>query len=475
MVSKEELKERFWGDSFVEKNSIERQISDIRKALGPKSPGKPYIETRYKQGWRLVADVKEVTPVPAAPEITKPKPRPVLSRAAVLLAIVLSIAGFAALWISKPEPEPRFSLLTSDRRPKIGPILTDGRRIFFRENRGDTERIVAIPITGGEPAPLAGTAPGAILEDISADCQHLLIQSLQGTSDNQLWDFPLNGGEPRPLLKGIGDAAWNGAADALALAHQGQMFLFDLNNRKLRSLVHLHGFITQPAWSPDGKRIRFSFEDPKDYFVSLWEFRTEGNKLNRLASLSDGHEWAMNGVWSRDGRYFFYQAGSHLRQDIWVSGSGKFNLGIRGTIPLTRGPGSWGWPALTWDPSTILAFSEQIRPELDQYDMNQHKWVAAWDGLAAYELNYSADGKRVAYVYQRDHTIWTANPDGTGRVRLTDSAIEAHQPHWAPDGSQIVFMGKRSLGDYRIYLVSAKGGPPRELLATGENQGVPTW
>jgi dipeptidyl aminopeptidase/acylaminoacyl peptidase len=55
--------------------------------------------------------------------------------------------------------------------------------------------------------------------------------------------------------------------------------------------------------------------------------------------------------------------------------------------------------------------------------------------------------------------------------------MEAHQPHWSPDGARIAFMGKGA-GDkarWRVYLVPASGGALDEALPQGDDQGVPTW
>lgn len=80
-------------------------------------------------------------------------------------------------------------------------------------------------------------------------------------------------------------------------------------------------------------------------------------------------------------------------------------------------------------------------------------------------------------VYTRfpDHTVWSARPDGTSRVELTDTQVEAHQPHWSPDRTRVAFMGKNAKGQWRVMLVPAKGGQPEEPLPSDEDQGVPTW
>jgi pimeloyl-ACP methyl ester carboxylesterase/DNA-binding winged helix-turn-helix (wHTH) protein len=59
VLSKNELMEKVWPDSFVEENNLAQNISMLRKALGEESGGQKYIETVSKRGYRFVADVRE--------------------------------------------------------------------------------------------------------------------------------------------------------------------------------------------------------------------------------------------------------------------------------------------------------------------------------------------------------------------------------------------------------------------------------
>src|SRR5262249_53557236 len=73
VVSKDELLERVWPDSFVEQNNLAQNISALRKALGEKEGGPRYIDTVPKRGYRFIS------PGTAQP---RPEPPPVAARAA---------------------------------------------------------------------------------------------------------------------------------------------------------------------------------------------------------------------------------------------------------------------------------------------------------------------------------------------------------------------------------------------------------
>ncbi len=58
VMTKKELMQQVWPDSFVEENNLARNISILRKALGKTHKGEDYIQTVPKRGYRFVGDVR---------------------------------------------------------------------------------------------------------------------------------------------------------------------------------------------------------------------------------------------------------------------------------------------------------------------------------------------------------------------------------------------------------------------------------
>src|SRR5215217_8584888 len=58
VITKKELMQQVWPDSFVEENNLAQNISILRKALGQTAAGEHYIQTVPKRGYRFVADVR---------------------------------------------------------------------------------------------------------------------------------------------------------------------------------------------------------------------------------------------------------------------------------------------------------------------------------------------------------------------------------------------------------------------------------
>src|SRR5689334_14793883 len=60
LVTKEELMETIWSDSFVEEANLARLVHKIRKTLGEDENGNKFIETVPTKGYRFVAEVETV-------------------------------------------------------------------------------------------------------------------------------------------------------------------------------------------------------------------------------------------------------------------------------------------------------------------------------------------------------------------------------------------------------------------------------
>lgn len=60
LVTKDELMAAVWPDSVVEETNLNHNICILRRALGEKATGQKYIETVPRQGYRFVAQVREL-------------------------------------------------------------------------------------------------------------------------------------------------------------------------------------------------------------------------------------------------------------------------------------------------------------------------------------------------------------------------------------------------------------------------------
>jgi DNA-binding winged helix-turn-helix (wHTH) protein/tetratricopeptide (TPR) repeat protein/nucleoside-triphosphatase THEP1 len=108
--SKSELMEALWPNAFVEEANLTQHIYTLRKALGDRPDGAPYIATVPRRGYRLNADVREAhgaprvlserqasTPVAATPEPRVVPPVTVDSERKQATVLHLGVANAAIL------------------------------------------------------------------------------------------------------------------------------------------------------------------------------------------------------------------------------------------------------------------------------------------------------------------------------------------------------------------------------------------
>ena len=96
---------------------------------------------------------------------------------------------------------------------------------------------------------------------------------------------------------------------------------------------------------------------------------------------------------------------------------------------------------------------------------------------------WSPDGTRLAA--KGLDGIWTLLPDGTGAVRLTQTAVtskerrEQYAPTWSPDGAYVAYTEERMQGSkptysYDVLRIPSGGGTPANLTRDGASAG-PVW
>ena len=68
VVTKEQILDHVWPDSFVAEAALSRCISELRRVLGDDAKKPRYIETIPKRGYRLIADTSRPVQPDIAPE-----------------------------------------------------------------------------------------------------------------------------------------------------------------------------------------------------------------------------------------------------------------------------------------------------------------------------------------------------------------------------------------------------------------------
>jgi Tol biopolymer transport system component len=402
------------------------------------------------------------------------------------LAAIIVLAATLVYWLRPPQPLPTvsgFVRLTHDGLPK-DLAGTDGSRLYLEERGpGQTFPIAQVSVTGGDISRIQAPSPVMHPANVSPDGSDLLVINSPGTSGGgPFWALPILGGSPRRLADAVGqDGAWSPDSKKLAYAKGSDLYLADADGSNSRKLASLSGRTTWPAWSPGGRVIRFTVVDSKTNIRSIWQVSADGTSLHRVLPGWHAQSGECCGNWMPGGKYFVFEAlpaGRNQVSQLWASrATGSFWHKVsHEPVQLTSGTVAYFDPVPGKRGKKLYAVAGLRRGELERYDSRAKTFTPFLGGISAGDVAFSKDGKWVAYVSYPDFTLWRARADGSDKLQLSFAPLWAVLPRWSPDGKQIAFYAFQPGELARIYLVSADGGTPRELMPDGSQAQVdPNW
>jgi dipeptidyl aminopeptidase/acylaminoacyl peptidase len=205
---------------------------------------------------------------------------------------------------------------------------------------------------------------------------------------------------------------------------------------------------TEPAWSPDGRRLAVTVADG-DYESSgpdsteIWVMNGDGDHREQLTRGGfDDHP-----AWSPDGSRIVFS-----RSDRVTGKASLLVMDAEGGPPsvlLEEDKGvSIGSPAWSPDGKTI-AFARTVTDGPPTYESHSSVWLVGDDGssphklseLSALQLDWHPDGERLL--------VTVAKPENgeLRTVRAGDGSDElvtanAANGRWTPDGTEVVFMSR---------------------------------
>ena len=494
LVTREELHEALWpSDTFVDfEHGVNAAVNRLRDVLGDSAENPTFIETLPRRGYKFIAPVetpmsKENTvSVPA--DRLEPLPEKKLLKRAGLVAVVAALAlVFVAYWRSEPQPPTVANIvrITNDGKAKnpLNPPVSDGVHLYFTEGlpRTSGSGIAQVSAAGGETTLLATTLKDVTaISSVSPDHSELLVANLatvESDSVLELWAQPLPAG-PAHRIGNIQAllATWTPDGSHIAYADGDTIMMANKDGSEPRPLAKASGTVFAIRFSPDGRRIRFDIADPKIGSNSLWEMNADGKNIHRV--FPDWTAFHCCGNWSPDGNYYYFQAGRGGSQAIWVMPERRSHFGRRAKGPtrLTSGPLHYGFAVPSSDGKRIFVLGEDPRVELLQYDLKAQRFDPYQGGVSAGPVDFSADGKWMAYISYPEMTLWRSHVDGSEKTQLTFPPVRAYGPRWSPDGSQIAFMDVAFDSPQRIRLTSATGGTAELLLpAHASRESDATW
>jgi eukaryotic-like serine/threonine-protein kinase len=317
------------------------------------------------------------------------------------------------------------------------------------------------------PVPVAVPGISPMVADVSPDGSSLLVGSEEkGKPTRALWNVRIPDSSYRRLGYAL-DAAFSPDRSSVAYTTpEGDIWLVRSDGTGGHKLGSAGGKAYWPAWSPDGRVIRF------DQGNRLWEISSNGSNLHEVLPGWHGADLCC-GHWTPDGKLYLFSAGW---SQIWALDERR---GLRQArtepVQLATGPIEWDPPWPSRDGKKIFAYGSTVRGELTRIDPATKALKPFLGGISADNVTFSKDSQFVVYVSYPDGILWRANRDGSKPLQLTDPPMKPMLPRWSPDGSQILFMDGSS-GRYIAFTVPSEGGIPKRILPDENgDQSDPNW
>jgi RNA polymerase sigma factor (sigma-70 family) len=409
----------------------------------------------------------------------------------------------------KVPHKPNFTKIQIPTKPGNGALSPDGKKFAF-VSQGS---MWVVPVHGkvspdiaGEPVRLPGTG-GAWRVGMcwSADGRWIAYSNLKDDAiSDEICIVPSSGGKVKKIIRKRTGLTWydtrlslspDGKVVAFASEEKGklQLFAVHVEGGDVKRLTQDGG--TQPAFSPDGKRIAYVEPQPQETGNRKSDVCIIPPEGGAPVQVSDLPGRAVGPVWSPDGKMLaFTRTGENsISEKIYIAPVSKTgrpeSSPAQIELPLTTSDLLAGW---TPDNEIGVLLENPEHLAIYTVPVSGGNATQVTPQGYAFHPRWSPDGERIYFRWFRDGygSCIGSVPSEGGEISIgpldADSRIFEVYPGGgnvvSPDGKKIAFSGAiRFSGDSKrddevaIYIIPIEGGEPKKLTISPGQDSFPCW
>ena len=483
VVSRTDMIQTLWPDTFVEESNLTVTVSMLRQALGDNEHGTEFIETIPKRGYRFVPAVQtqsngDVASVDfSSLEIIRLTHDGrvldvCISPDGSLLAYVPIESGKHSLWIRDLQSNETYQLLPHTPALCWGQqFAPDGRSVYFITTPpGSTiSELYRVPLGGGEPEKLVINidSPVGFSRDgtrmVFVRCfpgQHkdsLIVANVDGSHEQELsvrehpnkFTWCSASWSPDGNSIGIGASRNNELEFAILAIPVDGTEPYELTTWIWRDLRAV-------AWNQAGTRLYCSAMSENSNSLQIWCVSHPAGTAVRVTN--DPNNYEELSVAAQAPAMVTMEV--EARSNIWIESPGSSPR----RITSGRSEGYYG--LATAGDRIIFASTKNQQSDLWSINRDGSNPVRLTEKGALFP-SVSCDGRVVCYVSSEGGTlhIWRMNSDGSNKKQLTDGEGDSY-PCISPDGAWVIY-SPRGHARNTFWKISTAGGDPVQLTFDG--------